>query len=100
LGEELYIIWLVRDIRGWVSSWLPVFDDYLKQTEYIYYSWGYDKKDFWTPYQNCNVRKHLMEQGFTQEDISNFQSWMSDMKTVPHKRLAAWWTVENALMKY
>jgi len=100
IGPDLRIVWLVRDLRGWVSSWLPVQDEFLKSTEYFYNSWGIDTKDLWAQYQKCGVAERLMEQGFTMDNVTSLQNLLSNITDPPHKRMAAWWTVENALLKY
>jgi len=98
LGSDLRIIWLVRDIRGWVSSWLPVVGDSGSQS--FYNTWGKSRTDLWAPYDRCRGLQEISPSLLSAKHLENLKDLMKNITAPPHQRMAAWWTVENSLLTY
>jgi len=87
---NLKIIWLVRDVRGFVSSFVPFIES--DKRENMYYNWGINFRSLWAPYEQCQWINA------TQSEIEPLKVLLQDTKAHPHKRMAAWWTMEQKMM--
>jgi len=94
LGSDLHVIWLMRDVRGWVSSWLVK----VGSQQSFYKDWGYDKIDLWSRYSKCEIIKC----GLVLDDtkISTIRRLLTNSSSAPHLRMAAWWTLDTAVTHY
>jgi hypothetical protein len=87
---DLKIIWLVRDVRGFVSSFMPFIET--DKRENMYYNWAINNRPLWVPYDNCgwiNASK---------SELAPLKVLLEDKQGLPHKRMAAWWTMEQKMM--
>jgi hypothetical protein len=92
LGAELHVIWLVRDVRGWVSSWL------LKgEKESFYKEWGYEKLNLWKRYEKCEIINNGCGGILDQAKLAQIKDILNNASSAPHLKMAAWWTIENAV---
>lgn len=99
LGSDLRIIWLVRDVRGWVSSWLPV-KGAAKHNQNFYESWKMNTFDLWDRYESCRGLQEITPSLLSTSHLENLKSFMENTSEPAHQRMASWWTVENALLSY
>eukprot|EP00026_Physarum_polycephalum_P010242 Phypoly_transcript_10398.p1 GENE.Phypoly_transcript_10398~~Phypoly_transcript_10398.p1 ORF type:complete len:308 (+),score=28.79 Phypoly_transcript_10398:81-1004(+) len=87
---NLKIIWLVRDVRGLVSSFVPFLET--DKRENMYYNWGVNNRPLWVPYDNCKWIN------ISQSELDPLRALLEDKRAPPHKRMAAWWTMEQKMM--
>jgi len=87
---SLKIIWLVRDVRGLVSSFVPFLET--DKRENMYYNWGVNNRPLWVPYDNCKWVNA------SQSELEPLKALLEDKNAQPHKRMAAWWTMEQKVM--
>eukprot|EP00026_Physarum_polycephalum_P012940 Phypoly_transcript_13291.p1 GENE.Phypoly_transcript_13291~~Phypoly_transcript_13291.p1 ORF type:complete len:250 (+),score=33.94 Phypoly_transcript_13291:154-903(+) len=86
LMGKLTVIWLVRDVRGWVSSWLE------KGSEGRFYdAWAYSKTDFMQKYSGCQFLPS------DQYDFALLTDLLRDTTKPAHKRMAALWAIDTLL---
>jgi len=97
LGSDLRIVWLVRDIRGWVSSWLPKTGSG-HHDQNMYVSWEMNKQDLWARYDRCRGLQEISPSLLSTEQLQHLKTLMQDTSKPAHQRMAAWWTVENSLL--
>jgi len=92
-GGNFRFLWLVRDVRGFVSSWV----NWNNASVGLYEEFGYNHQDFWARYANCTpIRAGL----FSIKHTERLQELLSNSSTPVHMRMAAYWTVETALTLY
>jgi len=90
----LRLIWLVRDVRGFVSSFLQPEPN--THSDSIYHGWFYDTIDFWAlRYEHCAGLETI-----DKAKLNDLTVLLSNLSAPAHQRLAAIWTVDTTLMKY
>eukprot|EP00026_Physarum_polycephalum_P004599 Phypoly_transcript_04621.p1 GENE.Phypoly_transcript_04621~~Phypoly_transcript_04621.p1 ORF type:complete len:364 (-),score=24.15 Phypoly_transcript_04621:22-1113(-) len=92
VGSDLYVIWLVRDVRGWVSSWLVP-----GEKDTFFKDWGYDKMNLWDRYAQCDISCWGI---FNATTIARLRGILTNRSTPPHLKMAAWWTIDTAISHY
>jgi hypothetical protein len=92
VSPDLKVIWLVRDVRGWVSSYLQPEPN--THSDSIYEGWKYGTINFWKDYGDCDYLNTL-----SAEKRNIIEALLTNTSAPMHKRLAALWTVDTALTK-
>jgi len=92
LGSGLRFIWLVRDVRGWVSSWLYAPE---KQRNF-YTTWKFYITDFYNKYYSSCARNPSLELPQEVRDLmEKYKKYLADKSQPAHLRMGALWTIEN-----
>jgi len=96
INPDLKVIWLVRDVRGWVSSWLE------NGTRAPFYNeWGHHKPKsvaFWDTYSNCG--NLILHKFLDDQTLKRIEEVIKDLNAPPHLRMAAWWTINSAVTRH
>jgi hypothetical protein len=92
VAKDLKLIWIVRDVRGWVSSFLQPEPN--TKSDSIYEGWDWDSINLWKDYRNCEALDKLPP-----ERRRLYEALMTNFSTPVHERLAALWAVDTALTK-
>jgi hypothetical protein len=96
LSSELYVVWLVRDVRGWVSSWVYEIHEGLAYN--FYDEWGIENLKLWEFYAGCGILPHhkIVDANLL-EKIKNI---LTNSTSPPYLKMAAWWTLDTATTYY
>lgn len=57
-----------------------------------------NNRDLWEPYDRCRGLQEISESILSVEHLKTLKTYMSNVSYPPHQRMAAWWTIENALL--
>jgi len=105
LGPEVKILWLVRDVRGWVSSWLAQNYALRGRKDFngttsggLYEIWGYNKRKMWNYYKGCDVIQK--DTPFSPAHLKKLKNYLDKLNRMPHLRMAAFWMLETAVTKF
>jgi len=94
LGEGLRFVWLVRDVRGWVSSWLYAPD----RQRNFYTTWKFYITDFYAKYYTSCSSVDLSPE--IKAIMEKYKRYLTDRSQPAHMRMAALWTIETMVHHY
>jgi hypothetical protein len=95
LNEELFVIWLIRDVRGWVSSWVVPNDE----GSTFFNDWSINDMDIWNFYAGCDDALMSLKMLDTPL-LAKIKEILKNKTSEPYLKMASWWTLDMAVSHY